>query len=421
MSMRRYPRYRDSGIQWLGEVPEHWRISPLKHLASLASGGTPSKDNLDFWDGHIPWASAKDLKSEKLSDTIDHITQNAVETGNATLNPPGSVLVVVRGMILARTFPVVEILQPMAINQDLKALTPREGMRAKFLAWLLRGSASESLLRLDEAGHGTKALRMEAWTSMQLPVPPLDEQSMIATFLERESGKIEALIAEQERLIALTRQEIVSLVLSAKDAPNTKTMRLAHAAILMERPVTQREGELYVPLGLFNRGRGVFHKEPRAMSEMGDSDFFWIAGGDLIISGQFAWEGAVALASNDEAGCVVSHRYHVLRGRDGVALTEYLFALLTTEYGDFILNESSWGAAGRNRPLNIKMLMKETIQVPDLAAQSKVAHAVHMRARLIQELAMQADLLRERRDALVTAAITGKIDVREVVQVQIAA
>lgn len=202
----------DSGVARLGQVPEHWRVSPLKYLVSLKSGGTPSKENLDFWDGDVPWASAKDLKLERLADTIDHITGLAVESGNATLVPSGTVLVVVRGMILARTFPVVEAVVPMAINQDLKGVIPLEGLSGRFLAWLLRGTADESLLRLDEAGHGTKALRMDAWTSMRLPVPPTDEQSAIADFLERETGKLDALKAEAERAIELLKERRGALI-----------------------------------------------------------------------------------------------------------------------------------------------------------------------------------------------------------------
>ncbi|MBB5417076.1 restriction endonuclease subunit S [Paraburkholderia atlantica] len=221
----------DCGVAWLGAVPAHWQVSPLKYLVSLKSGGTPSKENLEFWNGDVPWASAKDLKSERLADTIDHITTLAVESGNASLVPAGTVLVVVRGMILARIFPVVETVVPMAINQDLKGVIPLDGLNSQFLAWLLRGSADESLLRLDEAGHGTKALRMDAWSSMQLPVPPIDEQSEIAAFLESETGKLDALKVETERAIDLLRERrsaLISAAVTGKiDVRNAATRELA--------------------------------------------------------------------------------------------------------------------------------------------------------------------------------------------------
>jgi type I restriction enzyme S subunit len=206
---------KDSGVDWLGYVPAHWEVKKLKHLASLKSGGTPSKDNLDYWSGNIPWASAKDLKSDDLADTIDHITEAAIADGAAQLAPPGSVLVLVRGMMLARAFPVVRILVPMAINQDLKALNGREGVSNEYLAWLLRGTAPETLNRLDEAGHGTKALRMEAWLSMPAPLPPLAEQVQIAAFIRTEIGKLDALMTEAAIAVTLLQERRSTLISAA--------------------------------------------------------------------------------------------------------------------------------------------------------------------------------------------------------------
>jgi type I restriction enzyme, S subunit len=214
--------------------------------------------------------------------------------------------------------------------------------------------------------------------------------------------------------LELLKEKVGSLVLST--AVGTQELRLEHAASIISRPVVQGEGELYTPIGLFNRGRGLFHKDPREMGDMGDSDFFWIEEGDLIISGQFAWEGAVALADKEAAGCVVSHRYPVLRGKSGVALTEYLYALLSTKHGDFLLNEHSRGAAGRNRPLNISSLMKEKIMLPDIQVQEEVARAVHNRNKFFGQVARQIELLNERRAALISAAVIGHIDVRGFVQ-----
>lgn len=206
---------KDSGVEWLGEVPAHWAVKPLKHLAAFRSGGTPNKDNRDFWDGEVPWASAKDLKRDVLMDTVDHLTRTAIEQGAATLVPVGSVLVLVRGMMLARTFPVCEAGVPMTINQDLKALLPASGVNGSYLAWLLRGTATETLNRLDEAGHGTKALRMEAWVSMQLPMPAEDEQSVIVAHLERAVGTIDALCDQATAATSLLQERRAAIISAA--------------------------------------------------------------------------------------------------------------------------------------------------------------------------------------------------------------
>ena len=83
-----------------------------------------------------------------------------------------------------------------------------------------------------------------------------------------------------------------------------------------------------------------------------------------------------------------------------------------TKHGDFLLNENSRGAAGRNRPLNINSLLKEKISVPDVPAQEMVAKAVHRRIRVLSETAKQIGRLQEYRSALISAAVTGQIDVR---------
>jgi type I restriction enzyme S subunit len=259
---------------------------------------------------------------------------------------------------------------------------------------------------------GRWRLPTEQFNNFLFPFPPLKDQSAIAGFLDAEIARVDAIVEDCRHLAELMNEEVASLVFSFMDLASSQEMRLGGAARLIPRPVTQKEGELYTPIGLFNRGRGLFHKRPREMDEMGDSDFFWVEEGDLIISGQFAWEGAVALAGKEDSGCVVSHRYHVLRGISGIAHTEYLLALLSTKHGDFLLNENSRGAAGRNRPLNITSLLKEKIRVPDLQAQEKVAKAVHERDRMFRETSKQVHLLQEYRFALISAAVTGQIDVR---------
>ncbi len=211
----RYAKIVDSGVEWLGELPEHWRVAPLKYSAKFLSGGTPSKDNQEFWNGHIPWASAKDLKQDKLDDTQDHITANALEENAASLVPTGSILVVVRGMILARIFPVSQTLVPMAINQDLKAVIPEKGMTPGYLAYLLKGLSAVTRSRLEEAGHGTKALRMENWVSMKLPIPPEEEQRQIFEFLDRETSRLDLLIAKTERSIDLLKERRSALITAA--------------------------------------------------------------------------------------------------------------------------------------------------------------------------------------------------------------
>jgi type I restriction enzyme S subunit len=112
---------KPSGIPWLGDISQHWDVRKLKFEMSFRGGGTPSKSNLAYWNGSIPWVSPKDMKSENIDDAEDHITERAVAESSTNLVPAGSLLMVVRSGILQRTIPVARCIREVALNQDMKA------------------------------------------------------------------------------------------------------------------------------------------------------------------------------------------------------------------------------------------------------------------------------------------------------------
>ena len=97
---------KDSGVEWIGEIPEHWEISRVRHLASLCSGATPSKDVLSYWEGNIPWVSSQEVKSDIIKDTSLHISEEAINSCSTQLMPAGTLVMVVRSGILQHTIPV---------------------------------------------------------------------------------------------------------------------------------------------------------------------------------------------------------------------------------------------------------------------------------------------------------------------------
>ena len=189
------PRLKRTGVPWIGSVPEHWEVLPLGHLVNVASGATPGKERNDFWNGSIPWVSPKDMKRDVIVDSEDHVTEQALRETALKLIAPPAVLIVIRGMILDHTVPIAVTAAPVTLNQDMKALAPKPGVSARFLAHALRGTNRALLARVEEAAHGTKCLRTEVWRKVPMAVPPPDEQLTIAAFLDRKTAAIDALIA----------------------------------------------------------------------------------------------------------------------------------------------------------------------------------------------------------------------------------
>ena len=117
---------------------EDWKLETLGAIAEFRGGGTPSTDNAQYWDGGIPWISPKDMKSDEVGASIDTITAEAIENSAASLIPKGSILIVVRSGILARTIPVAITTREVSVNQDIEALCPIRTVDNRYLHYFSR-------------------------------------------------------------------------------------------------------------------------------------------------------------------------------------------------------------------------------------------------------------------------------------------
>jgi type I restriction enzyme S subunit len=143
----------------------------LGDVCRAIGGGTPSKKRKDFWGGDILWVSPKEMKIRDITDTSLKITEEAVIGSSVKLISEPAVLFVVRGMILAHTIPVAINRVPVTLNQDMKAVIPKDDIDIDFLATMIRGAEREILRAIEVAGHGTRRLKTEHW--MRLPIPKI--------------------------------------------------------------------------------------------------------------------------------------------------------------------------------------------------------------------------------------------------------
>ncbi|MBL8002672.1 MAG: restriction endonuclease subunit S [Flavobacteriales bacterium] len=188
----------------IGRVPESWEVVALRDVCDFQSGGTPSKQRPEYWDGAIPWVSPKDMKRPRLTDVVDHISEEGLEAGSR-LAPAGSVLIVIRGMILAKDVPVAIAEVPMAINQDMKAIIPGDRIVADFLLYALVAYKEKLFHKVGRSAHGTMTLMSEEIFSFQVPLPPLEVQSQIADVFKNMDLKLELHARRRDELKDLFR------------------------------------------------------------------------------------------------------------------------------------------------------------------------------------------------------------------------
>ena len=201
---------------WLSDLSNDWRLFPIKHMVRIVGGATPSKEREDYWIGPIPWVSPKDMKRDTISVTSHCISEMALANSPVSIVPKGAVLIVVRGMILARLVPVCRLGCNATINQDMKALTSRGNIISNhYLHRMLQGFQDVIMSFVDEAAHGTKTLRSDRFFSLKFPVPPFELQTNLVVEYDKQKRLMDAIIEKIESSIYRLREFRSALITAA--------------------------------------------------------------------------------------------------------------------------------------------------------------------------------------------------------------
>ena len=403
-SLQPYPTYKPSDVEWLGDVPTHWAMRRGKQLFRKMERVVRKNDEVVtcFRDGVV--TLRKNRREDGFTESLKEIGYQGIHRGDLVIHTMDAFAGAI-GVSDSdgKGTPVYSVCKPtQQANAYYHAYILREMSRNRWIEALAKGIRERS-----------SDFRYSEFGTQILPLPPLPEQRAIVRYLDHVDDRIRRYVSAKEKLIALLEKERQAVILEAMQSPDTTIRRLENVAHLVERPVERISDQKYTPIGLYNRGRGIFLKEPRIGSELGDSDFFWVEEGDLVISGQFAWEGAIALTSHVEHGCVASHRYPILRGNTGILDSSFLLGFFQTDWGQLLLDHNSRGAAGRNRPLNARSLMKEEITIPPISSQLRIAEMIRLESHARQLVRRAEKLLREYRTRLIADVVTGKLDVRD--------
>lgn len=215
-------RLKPSGVEWLGDIPEHWKHTTIRRVSKVYSGGTPSRNNLSYWEnGSIPWIPSGYVNKRQIHGSEYFISNLGFTNSSAKWIPEGSLVIALAGQGKTKGM-VATVEEPVTCNQSLGAIVPtNKGLNYEFLAYYLE-SKYRNIRGLvgDELRDG---LNLEYVKSIPLPLPSLEEQKVIVKYIEKETAIIDKAIERTEREIELIKEyktTLISEVVTGKLPPS---------------------------------------------------------------------------------------------------------------------------------------------------------------------------------------------------------
>lgn len=203
---------KDSGIEWLGEVPAHWKIMKLTRIfRGIGSGTTPDSNEIAYYDGDIPWVITGDLNDGELHETSKHITKTALSNySSLKLYPPGTLLIAMYGASIGK----LAILQTSAAtNQACCALYSPKDVDTKFVFyWLMANRKHIVSLAL---GGGQPNISQDIIRNLRICFPPIDEQNAILKHIDDKTKKIDKVVKKLEKQVELINEYRKALITAA--------------------------------------------------------------------------------------------------------------------------------------------------------------------------------------------------------------
>ena len=437
---RAYPAYKDSGVEWLGEIPAHWEVKRLKTLASVQLSNVDKKSIdgqepvrlCNYTDVYYNERITPDLEFMTATATREQVRRFSLQAGDVLITKDSE-----SWTDIAVPAVVVEDLADVLCGYHLAHVRPGSGLAGAFLSRAFSAIGTRDQFRVAANGITRFGLGGDAIRTSLFAMPPQLEQRAIAAFLDRETARIDALVAKKERLIELLREKRAALITCAVTRGLDPTVPMKESGVewLGEIPAHWEHGALrrfwsvidckhrtavYVFDGLpivstteVKPGR-IALDGPRRVSEADFTDL--TEGGrrprrgDIVYS-RNASLGAAAYVDTEEPFCMGQDVCLITSGRDQLYLAYQLNSPVMVGQIEAVSVGSTF------ERINIAQIKTFAVVCPPISEQAAIATFLDRETARIDALVAKVreaiERLKELRTALISAAVTGKIDVRE--------
>ena len=262
--MKQYDSYKDSGVEWIGEVPSHWEVMKTSlAFHGIGSGTTPSTSKKEFYDDNdgYYWLQTGDLNDGLINDTSKKITKLAISQCNLKFYPIDSIVIAMYGATIGK----VGILGiKTATNQACCVLPANKNMNFKFAFYEFL--ACKPALLVSAIGGGQPNISQDVIRKQKIAIPPLLEQNIIATYLDKKCSEIDNVISAQQKRIALLqelKQSVITHAVTKGLNPNVE-MDATEEDWINRLPASWGKAKLKYYIHLVN---GRAYSQPELLSE----------------------------------------------------------------------------------------------------------------------------------------------------------
>ena len=413
---------------WFGETGTKWDVVPLREYAAIGTGHTPSRNNEEYWENcNIPWLTVEDIRKNginslrAITDTCQKISELGLKNSAAVLHPKGTVM-------LSRTASIgfsCVIDSEMATTQAFVTWAPdKEKLNSNYLNAALMAMRDHYFALAYGATHLT--IYFPDIKTLKIPLPSLEDQEKIANFLDHETAKIETLIEKQQLLIKLLNEKRQSLVSHAvaTQAGDGKVkisylIEFLSGYAFPSSGFKEQSSENIKLLRGANVGVGNLKWEDVVCwpkKDLFSLEEFVLRKSDIVFGMDRPWisTGArVAEVKESDLPCLLVQRVARIRARPNAYQPYIKLCFQSEEFQSFVESDLTGVSVPHISPDQIKSF---SIRDISYAEQKNIYDEVRVKLDKINETKIQAEsfieLLSERRTALISAAVTGKIDVR---------
>jgi type I restriction enzyme, S subunit len=419
MSFPRYPKYKHSGVEWLGEVPEGWEVTALKRGFDVTLGKMLQPESKSPDDELLPYLRAANIQWGGV-DTADIKQMWFTKRDRAQLQLEVGDLLVSEGGDVGRSCLWAGELEDCYFQNSVNRVRAHDSHSNNYLRYWISTIKDKGYIDVLCNKSTIAHFTAEKVASVPIPLPPPPEQTAIAAFLDRETAKIDALVAEQRRLIDLLkekRQAVISHAVTKGLNPDVP-MKDSGVEWLGEVPAHWESFALKF-LASLKSGDSITSE---SIEESGEYPVF---GGNGLrgFTSAFTHEGRYVLIGRQGALCGnINYAEGQFWASEHAVVAAPKLECDTTWLGELLrtMNLNQYSVSAAQPGLSVDIISNLTIPVPPLSEQISIASYINSETAKLDTLTAEAqraiDLLQERRTALISAAVTGQIDVRHLTE-----